>query len=161
MRLTLVLMRHGEAEEAARGGDRFRVLSAAGRKAAATTGAALTDLGLAPERAFASDAARTKETSEQVAAASWPKPLTFELRGELYLTGITHIRKILDGLGADVTTVVLVGHNPGFSEAGTVLTGQYVALRPADAVVLAIDANGWAEALAAAGSWELIQTLQA
>jgi len=161
MRLTLVLMRHGEAEEAARGGDRHRVLTAAGRKAAAATGQALTELGLAPERAFASDAARTKETSAQVATAKWPKPVTFEFRGELYLTGITHVRKILDPLGADVTTVVVVGHNPGFSEAGTVLTGQYVALRPADAVVLAIDAGGWAEGLAAAGSWELVQTIQA
>ena len=111
----LILMRHGKAEAESASGDDFdRKLAARGVVESAGMAAQLADMGFLPDVVLVSTASRTRETWAAV-EPSFPKArAAFE--PELYHCDSHGLRREAERVGAEVGTVMVVGHNPGLQE---------------------------------------------
>lgn len=106
----LVVVRHAKAEQFAPS-DVERVLSARGRDDGRALGAWLAAEGIAPDVAYVSYAARTRETWAVVAGgAGWD--LAPQIDGNLYGTDEDGVLELVRTTPDDASTVVVVGHNP-------------------------------------------------
>lgn len=144
--IRLLLMRHAKSSwKTAAQTDHERPLNARGRQDAPQMGRRIQSLGWAPQLALVSDAARTEETWAYVAQELRPSP-RFVLRSELYHASLPQIRDaVLDTVQSE-TTVLVLGHNPGWESAVGTLTGTYTSMTTANVALLSHDA-GWREAL--------------
>jgi phosphohistidine phosphatase len=119
----LILIRHGEAEQSSPSGRDFdRRLTMHGVREAAAMGETLARLGLAPDFAIVSSAARARETWAALADA-FPAA-RFRYEDKLYNAEPATLRRLIadaDGSGA---AVMVVAHNPGLQELAADLLGQ-------------------------------------
>lgn len=106
----LVLIRHAQAETFA-ASDVERELTDVGRRDASALGRWLREQGIAPDQAWVSTAVRTRQTWSAVAsAAGWrAEP---HVDGALYSSDEGGVLEVVRVAGDDVSTVVVVGHNP-------------------------------------------------
>jgi len=153
----LILMRHGNADATAPNGqgDRARPLSAMGHGASMRLGQELRARGLSPDLILCSDSVRTVETLEDVVRAGGFAAVPVRTLARLYLadheTLIRHCGEVKDS----VQTLLCIGHNPGWSDAATTLTGNPVGLDTAEAALLEKSGESWSQALADPGLWRL------
>lgn len=117
----LLIMRHGEAQDAVIGGDdKIRKLTRKGRGDMQRLHLRLLGDGLMPEFALASDAQRTQATLKEVTGHEFTGPVAFS--AALYNA---EARKIIDeaqALDDKYGTVLIVAHNPGVYQAVIDLT---------------------------------------
>lgn len=107
----LVVMRHAKAEATAPS-DHERALAARGKDDAEAAGRWLGEQGITADRALVSDATRTRQTWSQVATgAGWDEDVA-DFSEALYAAGSDTAFDLLRETDADVTTLVVVGHNP-------------------------------------------------
>jgi phosphohistidine phosphatase len=111
----LILFRHGKAEAESASGDDFdRRLARRGSEESGETAAKLADLGLLPDLALVSTAARTRETWA-AAEPHFPQArVSFD--ADLYHADSEAVRYVAAKAGATVGTVLVIGHNPGLQE---------------------------------------------
>jgi phosphohistidine phosphatase len=151
--LRLIVMRHGEAEPEVGSSDHRRRLMPLGQQDARAVGRKLVSAGWTPEAGYVSDARRAIETqacvAESLSGVAWTQS------GALYLSPHQVVLDQLRGAATDWTTLMVIGHNPGLSDLVVVLTGEPVRLDTADAALLRVDAESWAEAVEMLGVWEL------
>ncbi|CAN5247363.1 MAG: SixA phosphatase family protein [Nocardioides sp.] len=108
---TLVIMRHAKAEASAPT-DFERRLTERGHRDAADAGQWLASVGVAPDYALVSSAARTTQTWESAAeAAGWDVDLA-EFDEDLYAANTDAALGLINRLDDGFETVVVVGHNP-------------------------------------------------
>lgn len=148
----LILFRHGKAQPDSASGDDFdRRLAPRGLRESAAMGASLADLGMRPDVALVSPAARTRETWS-AAQAAFPDALV-RFEDDLYHAEAGAIRRVAEIAGARSATVMVVGHNPGLQELAVALLIEGAAppslvaqaqrkFPPAAAAVFIIDDNG-------------------
>jgi phosphohistidine phosphatase len=148
----LILFRHGKAEADSASGDDFdRALAPRGMRESAEMAEMLAGLGMVPDVALVSPAARARETWE-AAAPAFPNAV-LQLTPELYNADPGTIRQAAEAAGRDCRTLVVVGHNPGLQEltirllregdAPPALVGRAQRQFPTAATsVFLIDANG-------------------
>lgn len=106
----LVVVRHAKAEPFA-ASDVERVLTDRGRADGAALGAWLAEQGVTPGVAYVSYAARTRETWQVLAeAAGWA--IAPQIDGNLYGTDEDGVLELVHTTPEDVSTVVVIGHNP-------------------------------------------------
>lgn len=106
----IVIIRHAKAEPYGPT-DVERVLADRGRVEGRMLGEWLAAEGIRPDAAWVSYAARTRETWEVVAAgAGWTLEPVYD--GALYGTDEDGVLDLLQGAADDVSTAVVVGHNP-------------------------------------------------
>lgn len=146
----LILMRHGEAEAGSpTGGDFDRKLTVAGQRQSIATAQTLCDMGVSPDHALVSSAARTQATWARLQPL-WPDA-TATVTKVLYLAEPDQIWETIKAEGAD--TLMVIGHNPGLQEVAVSLLqrcgGPDSGLRQvqsglptAAAVVFLFDASG-------------------
>ena len=143
--LELYLLRHAHAGDAAKwdGPDSERPLSPKGRRQAERLGAFLAERGFAPDAIITSPKLRARQTADLVADAlgiavsvddRLGNPLDAEVVGD-----------IVERAGG--TSVVLVGHDPDFSDLCAALTGtEYLPMRKGTLaridMTLPIETNG-------------------
>ena len=158
----LVVMRHAKAQPTAPS-DHGRALADRGRRDASEAGRWLREQDIAPDAALVSDALRTQETWAEVAAgAAWD--LEPELSAPLYAAGSDSAFDLLREVDADVTTLVVIGHNPtmasiaeliddgeGDADATTALVTRGF---PTSALVVFAVAGEWADLGAGSGRLE-------
>ncbi|MEY4761673.1 MAG: hypothetical protein RLZZ200_1529 [Pseudomonadota bacterium] len=120
----LVLLRHGEALPAPRGGRDFdRPLSDRGILEAREAARAIAATLDRPDLIIASRARRTTQTAEAVAGTAFPgAPVLLE--STLYLATSDDLLEFVQALGGEFARVLVVGHNPGISEACARLAGD-------------------------------------
>jgi phosphohistidine phosphatase len=128
--MIVYFLRHGTAERRSdwSGDDDDRPLTDAGRSALRRAGATLAALDFSADAVLTSPLARARETAEIVAAELG---LENVLRDEPRL-GHGFDRDALTGILADnrdLESLVLVGHEPDFSEAIEELTGGRVVMK--------------------------------
>ncbi len=153
--LRLILMRHGEAEEGRGMPDHARRLTAQGTSEVRKVAKGLVAAKVLPSIAVSSDSTRTRDTA-LCANLEFPSGIKWEFAADLYLCGLDKIQAELGKIDAKRhQTVLLLGHNPGFSAAATVLTGDNVNLRTACTALLSVDAADWKEASQLVGTWTL------
>ena len=115
----LILFRHAKAERRSESGEDFdRVLTDRGRHDAVLMGEALRGLGMAPDLALVSAAARTTGTWAAMSPA-FPQARV-EIRPELYDADAQTLLAAAKEAGAP-GTVIIVAHNPGLHEAAYLL----------------------------------------
>ena len=142
---TLLLLRHGKAEERATGGDHARALTRRGdqdfgydRGADAGAGPPprrYRHLRRAPRRPNGRDCGRDPRTTA---------PLTREPR--IYLADKDELLTVVRDLPDARASVLLVGHNPGFQDLANLLAGGGVDDLPTAGLVhLELAAGRWKE----------------
>ncbi len=152
MALRLVLMRHGNADPGYGLDDHERPLTLLGRGEALRVGRALVEEGWAPDVVRGSDAVRTRQTWAAMQGAV-PSPAAVSWTRDLYLPTLERLARDAAGWDRAATTILCLGHNPGWSDAATRLTGRRIGLGTAFAALLSADAADWAEAFTT--RWEL------
>ena len=113
MGLRLILIRHAKSARPAGVADHDRPLNGRGRGAADALGRWMAREGLRPDAVLVSDARRTRETWEGIAAALPDAPAP-RLEPGLYEVEAERMLAVLRGAGG--RTVALVGHNPGIGD---------------------------------------------
>lgn len=148
---TLTLLRHAKSgwdDGALRDFDRR--LNPKGQRAAVTVGRNLRAMGLAFDTVVASPAVRVVETLEHV-GKGYGRDLAPEWDRRLYLATPTTILEIVHALSDAMTSVLVVGHNPGLEDLvlnlvpdGDRLRGDVEAKFPtASVAVLTFDGYAW------------------
>jgi phosphohistidine phosphatase len=118
----LLLLRHAKSSwDDPRLPDHARPVNARGRRAAVAIGAAMRELGLAPDIVLVSSARRTLQTLEALAPIEG-SPLV-EPMDDLYLTTWTSLLAVLRRVRETARSVLLIGHNPGLHDLAMALAG--------------------------------------
>jgi phosphohistidine phosphatase len=127
--LALYLLRHADAGDpmAWAGDDADRPLSRKGRRQARRLGRHLGDLDVQPDVLLTSPKVRAAETAKLVGRGIGVKASIDDRLAVDF--GREALAGLLRGLPAEVTSVLLVGHDPDFSDAATWLVGAQLTLR--------------------------------
>ncbi len=161
----LILLRHGKAVGAAAAGDHARSLSKRGVAEASAAGAALMQQ-VVPDFALVSDAVRTRQTFERLAARIG-RDIPHRIEPQLYGAGPATMLDIIAEAAAEASSLLVVGHNPGIGDLARMLalSGNRTALAelaehfPTSAfAIVALAGAGWSEA-AQGGTLEAFHTV--
>lgn len=120
---TLLLLRHAKSSwDDPSLADFDRPLAGRGREAAPRLGAEMARRGWPPDLAIVSPALRTRQTWDLAAAALPRRPdVTFDRA--IYEAPATRILDAIRAVPDRVSTLLVVGHNPGLEELAALLTG--------------------------------------
>jgi phosphohistidine phosphatase len=116
----LLLMRHAKAERHA-ATDHDRPLSERGWRDAKAAGALLARRGDGPALVLVSTSQRTRDTWDAIRACLDPVPEAWFDRA-LYDAGAKAVVELLGAVGADVPSVLVIGHNPTMSVVAAALS---------------------------------------
>jgi phosphohistidine phosphatase len=126
--LELYLVRHADAGDSSlwTGVDAERPLSKKGRRQAKALARTLKDLGLRVDAVITSPLVRAVQTAKPIAKATGVELLVDERLG--YEFGKRQLQALVGQLGPAMQRVVLVGHDPGFTDVATLLVGAPVTM---------------------------------
>ncbi|MDF1721098.1 MAG: histidine phosphatase family protein [Minwuia sp.] len=121
----LLLLRHAKAAPPAPGqGDHDRILDAQGKQATPVMAHFMARNGMTPDLVLCSDAARTRETWDLVAAENGWNDIEQRFLETLYLAEASRICQLIQREAGAAETILLVGHNPGIEELAGLLTDR-------------------------------------
>lgn len=151
----VTLVRHGQAEPEAPGGDFYRALDERGRREVARAAEMLAGILQKPDAIVASAAVRTRETASLlkklwVDAAGTDVALSLERR--LYHAEWEALQEALHETGESLTHLLLVGHNPGISE----LAARWAKPFAQHANFQGFGTAGWCSATFAVDTWSAL-----
>ena len=145
----LYVLRHAKARLPEAGlRDHDRKLTGRGRREAEALGARYAGGGELPDLVISSTAARAVQTALLWGQAAGLPEQRIVRRDEIYLAEVEAVLRLVHGLDKSLQRVLLVGHNPTFSELASGLSRQFIALSTCAMAVLSI-AGAWADASAA------------
>ena len=154
----LIIMRHAKSSwTSGAPSDHRRPLNKRGRLAAPRVGARLRELGWVPDLVIASDSQRTRETWQRM-QPEFPHTIEERFSSAFYHGGLREIANACSTLTDDISTLLVLGHNPGWEDAVGDLSGQWIRMTTANAALLQNNARNWAEAMEA--DWELFGVLR-
>ena len=159
---TLILMRHGHAEMPFDIADHERQLTDRGRAMVAEQAQRLLKY-LDPNTViYVSDAVRTQQTWSVLSDALVGSTVRPQFCRDLYLATSREVLARLAAIEESATSVLMIGHNPGWSEIAAELSGRYLQLDPGEAAVLKLEADSqnWAIAFSSPGAWHLVKHLK-
>jgi len=120
----LYILRHAKAEVGtAAQDDHERELAPRGLKDANAMGKYLAAQKIHPGKVLCSTAVRARQTLDQLQGVFRDK-LTVEYTPKLYMASAKDILKLIAATPGDVSSLLIVGHNPGFHELSLVLAKQ-------------------------------------
>jgi phosphohistidine phosphatase len=132
----LILLRHGKAESvAASGGDIERGLTERGRRDSALIGRILAEAGMTPDLTLVSAARRARETWDE-AAPAFPGAHC-EISRQLYLASSEQLTQVTQAIAEPITSLMIVGHNPGLHDFALSLLRQQAQPLPAESPLIA------------------------
>jgi phosphohistidine phosphatase len=149
---TLHLLRHAKSSWADTGlADHDRPLAPRGRRSAQKIAEHLRQQSVSPATVLCSSAIRSRETLALVAPALGRKT-TIEVEDELYAAPVEALLQRLRRIPDLITSVMLIGHNPGLQDLALTLAGRGAKLErlregfpTAALVTLRIPAASWRE----------------
>eukprot|EP00268_Persea_americana_P020104 TRINITY_DN20357_c0_g1_i1.p1 TRINITY_DN20357_c0_g1~~TRINITY_DN20357_c0_g1_i1.p1 ORF type:complete len:280 (-),score=50.78 TRINITY_DN20357_c0_g1_i1:329-1168(-) len=149
----LILLRHAESSWDPYLRDHDRPLSKAGRIDAVNISHQLQQMGWMPELILSSDAARTKETLRTM-----QEHVPGFLEAEVHFVASFYSIAAMDGQTAEhlqqticeysrdeIFTVMCMGHNRGWEEAASMLSGAAIELKTCNAALLEATGKSWDE----------------
>lgn len=131
----LVLLRHAEAADTGSGSDARRPLTAKGQSHAKATGEALGRSGIRPTRIVASPADRAWETAQLAAPGMAFAAGAIMREPRIYDASLHDLLTLARDHGSGEAVLVLVGHDPGFSQLATHLAGRSISVGKGTAVL--------------------------
>lgn len=152
----LIVLRHAQAEHGAGGPDHERVLTGTGRDQAAAVGGTLARAGLVPDHVICSSARRTRQTLD-LALGELPAAPSVDYSDAAYSGGVDDIFALVSGVDPDVSTLLVVGHNPTVAQVAAAFTGagMLMSFPPAAAAVAELDVE-WLYAAPGTGTGRLL-----
>lgn len=155
MKRKLVVMRHGSAEPHSWDGDDFlRKLTPIGvQEVIAIANQFLEYFDWTPEKILCSDAHRTRQTF-QFLNNKMKFSTNAQLCSSFYLGSVGQILDEIEKIEDDILNLLIIGHNPSFSELASQLSGEYLSLSPANVALLEKDCPSWVQAVHEEG-WNL------
>jgi phosphohistidine phosphatase len=147
----LIVLRHAKSDWSHDLPDHERPLAARGVRDAPRLGRWLTETGHVPDLVVCSTAVRTRETWQRV-AGELPEPPPVEYDEDLYGGDVADFLNAARRTPAEVTTLALVGHEPGVSDFTLHLAGHGEDTRQVQAKF----PTGAAAVLATTGSWDAL-----
>ena len=156
---TLIIFRHGEAEDTPPGKtDADRALTGKGRDQAARQGNFLRQAGMVPEKVIASSALRAVQTAEAFSTASGAGG-SVEALDELYNVPGDALLEYARGLREEIATLAMVAHMPGVAQLLSLLTTEHVDLdhvySPGTIAAVRVEGNSWQDLDYGAGALTL------
>lgn len=146
---TLLLARHAKSDWGFSGvADHDRPLNARGRRDAPVMARRLADDGVDLDHIVSSSAVRARSTADEYAAAFGIAVVDEAL---LYAASARSILAIAAALPEDSSVAMLVGHNPGMSDAVAELTGEHTQLPTCAVAECAVDVGSWDELIEGTG----------
>ena len=156
----LILMRHAKSSwKSDAVDDHSRPLNKRGRRDAPIMAEVLNERGWTPEVVYSSDSERTRETLELMCTVFVPTPKVVFVPA-LYHGGIHEIREVAVQTAAEVQTVMVLGHNPGWQSAIPWLSGEHEVMSTANAALLSAEGESWREAMHGERLWHLNDVLR-
>ena len=145
---TLILVRHAKSSWSHPGRrDHDRPLNDRGFRDAPRMAVRLAGRSAAPGRIVTSSALRAVATARTFADEFGPGAVALEVREELYGAGSEAVLDVVRGLDDRDGSVILVGHNPTFTELGNCLSaGQIGHLPTCGVVTFQLASERWARA---------------
>jgi phosphohistidine phosphatase SixA len=154
----LIIMRHAKSSwTSAAATDHERPLNKRGRRAAPRVAARLSELGWVPDLVIASDSQRTRETWQRM-QAEFPHSIDEHFSRAFYHGGLSAIADACTMVDEDISTLLVLGHNPGWEDAVAGLGGRWVRMTTANAALLESDNNDWSDIMHT--DWELVTILR-
>lgn len=143
----LIFLRHGKAESLASQGDRARKLTPSGIEECGHLAKKLaTTRGYEPNVILCSDAARAVQTWQNIAKL-WAGDAPVTIRKDFLDMSLEDLRETIIQQNDECGTLLLVGHNPVWTEIASQLTGNMVPLGTANAALLFCDSSSWGSAM--------------
>ena len=139
---TLVIVRHAMPENtSASGSDHVRKLTDLGITQAKQAASFIAELNLKNIKLLTSDASRALETAEAVAVAI---NSDIHSTGRLYTSSPRQIIEEVSRVDPSKSSIVIVGHNPTFSELTSELSSEMHRLTQGQCMVLTCELDDWA-----------------
>jgi phosphohistidine phosphatase len=140
----LLVMRHCKSSWDHPGlSDHQRPLNKRGRTDAPKVGARLRALGLIPDRVVSSDSQRTQQSWAGVAQAL-EDPCEPHFTDALYHGDANDLRQIIEGQPASVSTLLVLGHNPGWEYFASWLAAERHSMTTGNVAIFRSTADSWA-----------------
>jgi phosphohistidine phosphatase len=144
----LTLMRHGNAQwKDPQISDFDTPLNRRGTSEAEAMGRRLMELQLVPTILLTSNARRAAQTAEIIARELGVSGRNVRHEESLYLAPAQDILRIIQSTGPRIAHVMIVGHNPGISEAAQLLAPNrgITDMGTASACSFTFDTNSWSD----------------
>ena len=136
----LILFRHAKTERDSDSGRDFdRRLTDRGQADARRIGEEVRNLGLEAELVISSPAARAAETAELAGL----KP---RFDQQIYEASSSSLLALAQAVDESVSSLMLIGHNPGFEQLASRLSGQYVELPTGAVAAIELPIDRWSDA---------------
>jgi phosphohistidine phosphatase len=142
---TLLILRHAKAENKGKetvATDHPRALTGRGRAEASEVGRRMAAQGVRPNLMVSSDARRAYQTAT-LAATELPEAAPIQLDPDVYNASLDTLLAVVRRQPDSAECVVLVGHNPGFEDLASALTGQSLALPTGGLACLTFATAAW------------------
>jgi phosphohistidine phosphatase len=142
----LTLMRHADAQwKDPDVADFARPLNRRGQSEAESMARRLTELTLVPDLIVTSSARRAAQTGEIIVHELSLLPRTIRYEEALYLGGAQDILQLVRSIGPRVAHLMIIGHNPGISEAAHLLVpgSETGGLSTAALCTITFDTDQW------------------
>ncbi|HLG35676.1 MAG TPA: histidine phosphatase family protein [Bacteroidia bacterium] len=142
---TLLLARHGTAEERREGENDFdRTLTEAGKKESAIAGKKLLSMNLIPEIIISSPAPRAFETAKIISGKiKYPKE-KIRIEKVLYTGNVQQALKLLSQIPGTKQIVILCGHNPLLEEIfSSLCEGRVKEIHKGDIAAVSFEMDDW------------------
>lgn len=140
---TLLVMRHGKSDwNAEYGADHERPLNERGVRSARVMGRVLAAEGHMPDLVLTSTAVRARSTASLAKeAGNWGCEIVLDQN--LYGSGVDAAVQAAASSGPVSDELMLVGHQPTWSNLVSVLTGDRVEMKTATVAVIEFDIDRW------------------
>lgn len=140
----LLIMRHAKSDwGVGLSGDRDRPLAKRGVKTARRMGRFMTRIGAVPELVLSSPAVRARTTAE-LAAKGGKWDVDIEIVPSFYGGMWTDVVDGVLASGSPAERILVVGHEPTWSDLVSILTGgSHVAMPTAGLACIAVPGNSW------------------
>lgn len=148
---TLILARHAKSTSDITGGDFERQLNDRGIADAPTMALYLKQCGYLINQIISSDAVRALATAEAYKESLTPDQ-NLITHHDLYLASADTIVDIVSRISPDVSSVMIVGHNPGMTEALDFFIHERIDDMPTCSVgIVQFDVSRWSDIRQGAG----------
>lgn len=140
---TLVLMRHAKSDWSGDEPDLERPISARGKRQAKEAGRWLDEHLDTLDFVVTSPAKRARSTWSAAGGECGHRPIV-ETDERIYSSGDRDLLAVLRDIGVDISSALMVGHNPGLDELVIRLTGERVEMVTSSLAVLSFS-GAWRE----------------
>ena len=125
--------------------DHDRPLNKRGRKDCPKMARALIERGWIPQLVLSSTSQRTRETWQRMATEFDTSEIELQWLESFYHGGPVEVCRQLSKLDDSYSSIMVLGHNPGWEAIVETLCGKAVRMTTANAVLLEITSDSWQE----------------